>query len=176
MINLIPEVVRTAIVKEYWVRVVTVAFFMFSAVLVAVVLIASPVYVLITTQVDAYATSANEAAMRVADFDVSSSELVRANQMSAQIAALESETKFMDVVNMVELVPKTGIEISSYSFNRSGGKVSPIQIAGVAETRQTLAAFRDELLKNDRVLDAVLPISNLAKDKDLDFLLTVTIK
>jgi Na+-transporting NADH:ubiquinone oxidoreductase subunit NqrC len=176
MINLIPGVVRTAIIKEYWVRVITVAFFIFSAVLVAVVLLASPVYVLITTQVDAYAVSANEAAMRVADFDISSSELIKANQMATQINAFKSEAKFMDVVSLIEVMPKSGIEIESYNFARLADKMAPIQITGVASTRQDLASFRDDLLKQERVDDVVLPISNLAKDRDLNFTITVTIK
>lgn len=176
MINLIPEAVRTAIIKEYWVRVITIAFFMFSSVLVAVTLLASPVYVLITTQVDAYAASANEAAMRVADFDVSSAELIKANQMAVQITSLKSEAKFMEIVNLVDELPKQGIMVDSYTFSRVGDKMAPIAITGVANTRLDLAAFRDALLKEERVADVVLPISNLAKDKDLDFSLTVTIK
>ncbi len=176
MINLIPGVVRTAIIKEYWVRVATVAFFMFSAVLVAIVLLSSPVYVLITTQVDAYAASANEAAMRVADFDISSSELIKANQMATQINALKTEPKFMDVVALVEGLPKDGVEVMSYAFTRTSGNISPVQITGVASTRQALASFRDNLLKQEGVSEVVLPISNLAKDKDLDFSITVTIK
>ena len=85
MINLIPTTVRNAVIKEYWLRVLSVFLFIMSVVAVVITLLFLPVYVLVSTQVDVYAQSALQAAERVADFDVSAKTLTEANQLAQKI-------------------------------------------------------------------------------------------
>jgi hypothetical protein len=45
---------------------------------------------------------------------------------------------------------------------------------GTARTRAALANFRDAIEADERFADAILPISSLIKDRNIDFIMTVT--
>ena len=55
------------------------------------------------------------------------------------------------------------------------GVVASVKVDGLAETRNDLASFRDILLQNDSISDVVLPISNLAKERDIEFALAIVL-
>jgi hypothetical protein len=176
MINLVPGVVRKAIVKEYWIRVISV--FLFLTVLASLlsVLFALPVYVLIKAQVDAYGASATEAAARVAEFDISTGALTKANSQAEKIVSQKSDVDFTEVMNQIEELANTGISLKSYQFARKEGEMVPVLLAGRASSRQSLADFHFTLKSNEMVEKVDLPISNLAKEKDIDFTMTITLK
>jgi hypothetical protein len=56
------------------------------------------------------------------------------------------------------------------------GSLKPITISGKADTRSSLATFRSTLLSDPSIEDALLPISNLAQEKDISFLITINLK
>lgn len=176
MINLIPPIVRSAIIKEYWVRVVSVGFFVVSIVGIGVSLFALPVYVRVSLQANEYAVSAVEAAARVSEYDLSASSLVRANVMAQKIFEMREDERFYEVLELLMALQGSGIRIESLDFGRKDGALTPVLISGEAATRQTLADFRNRLLAEDRIADAVLPISNLAKDRDIQFSISVVFK
>lgn len=177
MINLIPPVVRKAIVKEYWVRVISVFLCIVSAVVLVSAVFLSPVYVLVSSQVDVYSQSANDAALRVAEYDVSASALVAANGMAQKIIELHETDNFSDAVLLLESLQGNNIVLEGFVFNREkDGNLAPVQVTGKALTRQSLADFRDKLLAQSTISEVNLPISNLAKDKDIDFSLSVVFK
>ena len=60
------------------------------------------------------------------------------------------------------------------NLSRDGESVREISISGTAASRQALADFRNRLREEDGVESVDLPISNLAKDRDIPFELTVT--
>jgi hypothetical protein len=176
MINLIPNTARRSVIKEYWVRVITVYLWLISLAGILIIVFASPVYVLVTSQVDVYAQSAMEAANRVADYDLSAGALVKANQMAQKINSLGTLTSLTEVSDLLESKATTEVRINSYDISRSEGKLNAVQVTGLAATRQSLADFRDSLLAEEKVDDVILPISNLAKDRDIEFSLSVIFK
>lgn len=177
MINLIPPVVRNAVVKEYWIRVVSVFLSITSVVALISILFLSPVYVLVSSQVDVYAQSANEAALRVAEYDISAAALVAANGMAQKIVELREVDNFSTTAELLESLQGEDIILEGFEFSRDQeGHLNPVQVTGKASTRQALANFRDILLKQPTIAEVNLPISNLAKDKDIQFSLSVVFK
>jgi hypothetical protein len=176
MINLIPPIVRKAVIKEYWARVISVFLFIVSIVSFGIFVFALPVYVLVSDQVDVYAQSAAEASKRVAEYDLSAGALIRANQMAQRIFELRQVDKFTEVVTLLESMQSTDIIIKTFTFDRVKGEIGPVMISGDATTRQALADFRDRLMRQPEVSDVVLPISNLAKDRDIQFAISVVFK
>jgi len=176
MINLIPPIVRKAVIKEYWTRVISVFLFIVSLVSLGIFVFALPVYVLVSDQVDVYAQSAAEASKRVAEYDLSAGALIRANQMAQKIFELREVDRFTDAVTLLESLQSEDVVITSFQLERAQNKVGPVMIIGEASTRQALADFRDRLLKQPEISDVVLPISNLAKDKDIEFSISVVFK
>lgn len=176
MINLIPTVVKKVIIKEYRVRVASVFLFILSVVSLLTAAFFLPSYVLISTQVDVYAKSATEAALQVADFDNAAKTLVNASQISHKITQQRDNKKFSETIAMIEASQGEGIEIELIELGRALNQLAPVKINGTADSRQNLANFRDNLLKQPEVADVILPISNLAKDKDIQFNLSIIFK
>lgn len=176
MINLIPPVVKTAIIKEYWVRVISVFLFICGFVSVAALLTILPTYVFVSGQVDVYANSASEAAQRVSEYDLSAGALIKANTMAQKIFELRATQNFSKVIEQLSGLEGGGVQIESYNFSRNEKNLNPVMVTGVATTRLALSDFRDRLLKEDNITDVVLPISNLTKDKDIEFSISVILK
>ncbi len=65
-------------------------------------------------------------------------------------------------------------EVSLTHFNF--GDKKELEINGIAATRASLSAFRVRLESHESVKAVELPLSNLVKDTDVPFSLTVTFK
>lgn len=61
-----------------------------------------------------------------------------------------------------------GIRINSFRWVNGDGK-SELSIMGVAADRQALLAFENKLNSSGRFSAVTLPVSNLAKDRDISF-------
>lgn len=61
-----------------------------------------------------------------------------------------------------------GIRLTNISYNKSANKAS-FALSGVASDRQALLSFESILQDSEAFSDVALPVSNLAKDKDLSF-------
>ncbi len=61
-----------------------------------------------------------------------------------------------------------GISITSLEWRRAEGR-EVLALSGTARDRQSLINFESALDKSGKFGDVSLPISNLAKDKDIDF-------
>jgi hypothetical protein len=71
-----------------------------------------------------------------------------------------------------------GIRITGFSWSKESqvkvkvkGRTS-LSVAGIAENRQALILFRDSVDISEKFSDIILPISDLAQDKDIVFQIT----
>ncbi len=176
MINLIPQVAKNKIISEYWVRVVSVWMFVISLASIVVSLLLLPVYVLVTSKVDAYSTSADEGAGKVAEYDVSASALTKVNNQAQMLLEAGKVKQFSELVTAISALQSPDITITEFNFHRSGIVPKTVQVNGKAATRQSLASFRDSLIALPWVGDVNLPISNLAKDRDITFNISIVFK
>ncbi len=151
--------------------------FILSTVCLIVILFTLRLYFLVSLQVDDYADSAAEATERVAEYDLSAGALVRANVMAQKIFELRGDEYFSEVILKLESLQGTEVTIDGFEFSRNKeGGLAPVSVRGTATTRQALADFRDDIMQDPNVAEAVLPISNLAKDRDIDFSISVVFK
>ncbi len=67
----------------------------------------------------------------------------------------------------------SGIKLTSFKWSKDGGRLS-LNISGVASSRQALLALQDALKKIPSFSSVPLPVSSLAKDKDISFQLKLT--
>lgn len=175
MVNLIPPTAKRGVIIEYWVRVVTVwaGLASIAAILIAVVM--SPVYVLVDSQITAYIQSADIASQKIASFKSVSEELVLATQQAQLVISSSKEMQLSEIIYLFNSLEGEGIALDSVSVNRIPTGIEPVRISGNAVDRQSLADFRDRLLAEERVETVDFPISNLAKDRDITFTITVTL-
>lgn len=176
MINLIPPQAKKGVVREYWLRVVSVWFYTWSAALLGGVLIMVPAYVLINSQVSVYQESAKSASAKVANFGDVSKSLTASSLQASKLLTGFRQSLISERISTLRSLEKPGVTISEFAITRTDEAYEPIQVSGTAENRQALAAFRDRLLALPDVASVDLPISNLAKDRDIQFSLTVTLK
>jgi len=173
MINLIPPQAKKGVVREYWMRVASVWFYTWSAALLGGVLIMVPAYVLINSQVSVYQESAKSASEKVASFEDVSKDLTASSLQAGKLITGFRQSLISDKIATLRSLEKPGVTISEFTINRVDEAYEPIQVTGTADNRQALAAFRDRLLALPDVESVDLPISNLAKDRDIQFNLTV---
>jgi hypothetical protein len=135
-----------------------------------------PAYVLINSQVAVYQESARTASEKVATFEDVSKNLTISSQQAGKLVTGFRQSLISDKVSTLRTLEKPGVLISEIVVDRVDEAYSPIHVTGTAENRQALAAFRDRLLAQPEVASVDLPISNLAKDRDIQFTLSVVLK
>jgi hypothetical protein len=176
MINLIPPSAKSSITREYWMRVISVWVFILTGVTIIIAALLVPVFALVNSQIAAYSASAKEAISEVNKYDLSSTALVRASQDAVKVIRMQNDAKFTDYITLFEALENESVVIERYEFTKQDDVLDPISISGKAATRQALADFREALLDNKNIETVFLPISNLAQDKNISFVITVTMK
>lgn len=135
-----------------------------------------PTYVLIGSQISAYETSVQEASQKVSDYENVSMSLQEASLQAKEIVDELQLPVFSSYIDMFDDLQGPDLSISSINLrlNESGKGIAPVLLSGIASNRQSLSTFRDRLLSNENVTTVDLPISNLEKDKDIQFSITIT--
>lgn len=174
MINLIPSNAKKSITIEYWLRVCTSWFVLWAVTLFVSVIVLVPAYVLINIQVSVYESSAKIAQESVTSYEEVSKNLKQASEQAKLIVNSDDDTNIYAYVDLFEQLQDSSIMITKVAVNRTEKGVAPVTVDGRAVDRESLAAFRDRLLAEESVSSVDLPISNLAKDRDIQFTLTVT--
>jgi len=73
-----------------------------------------------------------------------------------------------DVIEKIVDQSLKGLRITGFLWTKVEGGVT-LSVNGVAQDRQTLITFENRLNDSGHFSEVTLPISNLAKDKDIDF-------
>lgn len=175
MVNLIPPSAKKSVTIEYWMRVLTVWALIVTVVAILFSLTFMPVYVLVDTKIDAYQESAELASQKIASFEAVSVDLRRSTEQAQLILASTNETDLSSVIELFDSLETGGIMLDQILVSKAaGGALAPVTLSGNARDRQALADFRDRLLAQEAVQAVDFPISNLAKDRDISFSMTIT--
>ncbi len=171
MINLLPEQEKGLLHKEYKFRLFAVSLSMlFFLLLFAVVLIVPSfvfsVYKLRAAEGTSSATVNAELQKRHADL------LARVRKAKSALMVLKSEeVKIMptDVVSTIVAAKTDRNTITSIAYTRKEGAVFKATVKGVAENRQSLLEFTNALENKEAVGSVNLPVSNFAKENNIEF-------
>lgn len=173
MINLIPPRARATIIKEYWLRVVAVWLFLLGTGGLLVASLLLPTYMLLRTELVLLRDQVAGGAAEVANFDSSSASLATAMKEADLLKKMATSSSYTAAIERLTTIAGPAVTISTFGFARVEQKTT-ITITGVAATRASLASFRDTIEADANFADAILPISSLIKDKNLDFTMTLT--
>lgn len=83
MINLIPPSAKKSITFEYWKRVITVWFCLFSSALVILSVFLLPTYIALQSEISFLEDKVSSGIDRVSDYDITATELITANKQAA---------------------------------------------------------------------------------------------
>ena len=175
MINLIPPVARKAVTREYWTRVVTTWALLVSFALMLVLVMQLPTYVLVGALEDALAGQINTATEKQGAFSDLEDEIKEVNALISHLGQQEdADRKFSELIYELDVIAPETVTITQLSMQREDAVLETIDVIGVAANRTALSNFRDAIEAHEDFDSAELPISNLAKDRDILFSMTVS--
>lgn len=173
MINLLPEKEKKYIQKEYVLRVVGVFLSGFTASIITGAILLSPSYFLSRAK-------ENEIEYRFAIMQESEevseeAEIKKAfSETMEKLSALDTQiqTPLYEIFSAVLLHKPDGVVLEGMELKRGAqGDSSSVEIAGTALTRDDLLSFSRILEESEFFTEVVLPVSNLAHDRDISFTL-----
>ncbi len=166
--------------NEYRIRLAITALLFISSALVVGVLALFPAHTLSRIQEDAVTLQVRELdkMRKVQGVDQIESDLDRVRTYTEKINEYESPLSFTDGIKKIISHRNYGIYINSFdmSFDGATSSKATVVVQGKAINRDTLIEFRKNL-ENDSYFSKVeLPLSDLAKSKDVNFSLRLFIK
>lgn len=176
MINLLPENNKIEIKKEYTRRLFVVigAFTFFVALISAVIL--TCLLFLINREKNNFNRQLFISEQRF-EFKDLKEILPGMENFAAKLSFLEKESDGVKLSFLLGEILKRkseNVKINGFSYDKiSGG--GRILISGMAGSRQGLLSFVDALRSEPKFKDVQSPVSNLLKEKSLDFSLTILI-
>jgi len=175
MINLIPLHARKQVKIEYWVRVISVWMILLAMGCIVVSFLLVPSLVLIRTQLSAYGGEYQNANELNGVYDVLEQDVRTANTVAMKLVSANKGESFTTLLAEVQEIAKNKVTLQTVSFRRVGEKVETVNVAGVSVSRSALVTFRDALEGHELFESVELPLSNLAKDKDVPFSIVIVI-
>lgn len=176
MINLIPPEGKKVIIKEYLARVATVWSYicMFACVGGGVALI--PTYVFFTHQLQTMESGPAEHTTEiVAEYQKTLETLKEATVVASQLGRTTPSVEASAVVHHLEEALTDDIALGGLAVSLDDSKTK-IEARGVARTRDSLRRFVEALKKDAFFAEAKIPVSDLAKDTNLPFSVSLTLR
>lgn len=173
MINLIPPKAKSAAVKEYWVRVLSVWGILFSIVAITTALFLLPTYVLIHSQLASLEKEVIQQNNVGEQFQVAEETVQMANRIAGELSEPHVQTPSHQIVTAINEAAADTVVPDTFRVARADREVESVSVQGVAASREALAAFKKALERSPLFETAVVPISDLARETDLPFAITI---
>ncbi|HEU4677825.1 MAG TPA: hypothetical protein VFS75_03870, partial [Candidatus Paceibacterota bacterium] len=138
MINLIPPEGQQAVKREYLLRVGGTLAFLFGGVLLALAVSLLPTYVLVDAQISASASNARKAGADDEQFKSADLEVSRTSAILNQLQKTPPQPPMSAAIEDIRAVAPAGIGFRNFFIEDDAGKVSKVQVQGVAATREVL--------------------------------------
>jgi hypothetical protein len=169
MINLIPPTARRSVIREYWLRVISVWLFLLGTGFLIVATLLLPTYMIILIQKGETVDNAKSSSETAATYDGLAAELSDGTELARVLLSSPSTTPLSQYIQTIEAQSGDAVAVNSYVYKMDTSGEGVITISGIADTRQALAGFRDVLSNDSHFSNVELPISNLIKERDLLF-------
>lgn len=178
MINLLPDNEKKAIDREYKLRHLIVILWACLFFIIATGLFMLPSYVLTLYKGKASNSDiAKAAALNQAEEQKSKKEIDDAKsfmKVLQPVSGLLLPTNIIAIINK-DKTPNNTISNISYSRADDGSAIT-ILVKGVSKTRQSLSQFKEALTHETGITSVDIPVSNFAKESNIDFTITLISK
>jgi hypothetical protein len=94
------------------------------------------------------------------------------NDTNTAIDVINTAFKYPKVVPLFDAVisaKSKSISLRQLTYSAEGTSTASLSLEGIAATRQDLVSFVENLQKSGSFANVVSPVSNLEKDRDIDF-------
>lgn len=174
MANLIPPDAKKEIVSEYWFRVVVVWAYLIGIGLLIGALLKAPALWSIESELKAYSGAYDSAQEKAETVKTSQETIAAANAIAQLLAESASTTASTEILAVLDTIAGNEITISQLGLQKDTHSITEMRVQGLANTRTALANFRNDIEQHPLFEKAELPISNLAKESDITFNITIT--
>lgn len=173
MANLIPPAAKKAVIIEYWIRVVTVWLCLIGLAVVIMVCLQAPTMVLVNAQLQAYSEKYSAAIDRSNEFEAAQESIAEANTLATLLVEESDPVRLTELRAILDELAGDDVEVTGFVFVTEADALAPITVRGIADTRSALALFAEAVEEHALFAQAELPISNLARDRDITFSITI---
>lgn len=172
MINLLPPEAKGAMRKEYIVRLLSVWAALCGCALVGASFLLLPTYLFYSNQIrnSIKETSASEEKLQA--FEHMRVSLSEAQTFAKRLSLSIESVKASDILTHIEDALTEEIALEGLQIVQEE-KGTRIEVRGKARTREALRVFLKRIESDTYFLDAQVPVSDLAKDTNLLFTMTV---
>jgi hypothetical protein len=170
MINILPESGRRVAVREYFLRLAAAACALVGMVALCTALMLVPSYLFASVARD-NAQATHPASVDAGVEKGDSALLVRSEREADMLFTFLSAPKESE--SLAKIIAAAGEDVTLSRLSLSG-KGAVMQVSGKAATRDALLAFSRRLKSLPQVGSADVPISDLVKNTDVPFSVTIT--
>ncbi len=178
MFNLLPENLRNRIKKEYRFRlaIVVLSFIILSQVSFLIFLF--PSWLISFYKEKDFLVKSDEISKTISALDVASttSFIRNLNEKLVNINEAMDYPKMVPVFDSILGVKSSAIRLEGIFYSATDSNSAVVTINGMSDKRDSLVAFTESLRKIEHFNKVDLPISNLAKDKNIDFTISINIE
>ncbi len=178
MFNLLPNSLKEKIRSEYYIRLYVVIFLAIFIVQISFLIFLSPTWFVSLNkekEIISQSEKANKASLDL-KVDAVNSQI---NIINNKLGIINSTLEYPRAIPVIDevLSKKTdNIVIKELLYEVSSEKTGLITLTGNSATRDSLVAFVKDLEESEMLKDVDLPISNLTKEKNLDFSLKISVE
>lgn len=177
MINLIPPAGYTVLKREYLLRISASFSFLMAVVLFILTVSLAPTYILTSAQIGDYETRINNVEDEAAVFAEAERQVGEAHMVLTQLQTVGQTEHTSDILREIERIAPAGISFKTFYVSpETENTAQTVQVQGVAPTREMLIRFKNVLEESALFEKAEVPIADLARDVDLPFAITITLR
>lgn len=171
-----PEDRRKAFMGNYFYRLGAVTLFVLTFLVIAHGVMLTPSYLFISEQIRVHEEELAELESGIAEKagDNTGVELASLEASVRALAKLKSAAAGSDIIAALLLIPQEGITLSNFVLEAPKGEGNGrIALTGMADNRDALRSYVQELSSLSFVSSADLPISAYARETDIPFSIIV---
>ncbi len=177
MFNLLPDSFKEDLRKEYKLRRYIIILLFISFVQLSSLVFLFPSWA--TSSYKEEAITAEVEKMNQAD-NVSNSNSIRSSirSLNKDLSLFDSYLKYTKAMPFFDVIlskKTSSIRITNMTYSSVSTSTATINLQGFSSTRDSLVNFKKNLDDSKAFINVDLPISNYAKDKDINFSMSLTI-
>jgi hypothetical protein len=176
MFNLLPETFKEKIKKEYKFRRLCVVFAFIILLQISFLIFLGPSWL-----ISAYKESdlkmeldTKNISSAISDINATAYIIKSTNAKLTIINSTMTYFPFSPSMNAILASKNSSIHLNELIYASTGSSTANISVHGISNTRDALVTFVKSLKESNIFKSVDLPVSNLAKNKDIDFSITMT--
>lgn len=177
MFNDLPENLKNEFKKQYYIRLTIVTGLFIILVQVVSMFFIFPSWTLsvskkqeLTSSIDAFSSSTINNRSGSGALSISTT-----NQILHILNINFGYPHAIPLYNAVLLLKKPGVQLSKFSYSSKSDTDALMSIEGIASTREVLVTFVKDLKSSGSFTSVDLPVSNLAQDTHINFVISIVI-